>query len=675
MNDIQDLKNKVGEILKQEISDYLPIIDEESSYQEASVLERPSSFAPNVNDIRIYNTYSSTESRKVQDLESEYNDYNDSLYPNELSSSKSFDSSGSRNSSKCYRTAMILSHQETVQFFKNNQQNNNRLWEAIERNDTKGIKKLLDQSQPMHLIPQVNAAGLNSWTALHMAAARGFLEICEIILSVGEPTVLNLRTSMNRTPLHLATIHNHLKIVTLLVNKGAKIDLIDNDYNTCLHYASNQGYDNIVEFLLKKNSNINIRNNLGRTPLDIALNFETFSVFIDYCKKVGVEISSKEYSRTVFYTTLRHNSREDHINKILLKSSMAPSLRDLQTFHDRPKIEEEKFKKKKGIKETITPTCKVGPQDFRGLAQLGKGSFGEVYLVEKIDTGTLYALKVLAKEKIFSNNLIKYAYAERNILQNITHPFIVKLNYAFQTTNKLAMVMDYCPHGDLGSHIYKEKHFTEEKAKFYAIEVLLALEELHQNNVIFRDLKPDNVVLDQEGHARLTDFGLSKEGLSQGEFSKSFCGSIAYLAPEMLKRSGHSRSVDWYLFGVLIYEMLVGSPPYYSSVSEQLFNNTRAGKLKIPKTMSENAKDIIRQLMNRDPSKRLGSSPRDSEEVKAHPFFAGTDWKKYYKKLVPPPEFQKNSIQHKAISMEYIFETNTDIEIRPKIDNWSVLKR
>ena len=127
MNDIQDLKNKVGEILKQEISDYLPIIDEESSYQEASVLERPSSFAPNVNDIRIYNTYSSTESRKVQDLESEYNDYNDSLYPNELSSSKSFDSSGSRNSSKCYRTAMILSHQETVQFFKNNQQNNNRL--------------------------------------------------------------------------------------------------------------------------------------------------------------------------------------------------------------------------------------------------------------------------------------------------------------------------------------------------------------------------------------------------------------------------------------------------------------------------------------------------------------------------------------------------------------------
>ena len=375
-----------------------------------------------------------------------------------------------------------------------------------------------------------------------MAAARGFLEICEIILSVGEPTVLNLRTSMNRTPLHLATIHNHLKIVTLLVNKGAKIDLIDNDYNTCLHYASNQGYDNIVEFLLKKNSNINIRNNLGRTPLDIALNFETFSVFIDYCKKVGVEISSKEYSRTVFYTTLRHNSREDQINKILLKSKILPNQTDIKLFNERPKLENFQAKKKRFVFKL--PESKVGPHDFNCILQLGRGSFGHVYLIEKKDTLEKFALKVLDKEKIVRRRLERYAFTERNILMKISHPFIVKLHYAFQTPEKLALIMDYCPNGDLSMKLQRETTFSEDVARFYICEILLGLQELHFHNIIFRDLKPDNVLIDGDGHIKITDFGLSKENMSHGKLAKSFCGSAAYFAPEMVKRDGHTKSID-----------------------------------------------------------------------------------------------------------------------------------
>jgi serine/threonine protein kinase len=194
---------------------------------------------------------------------------------------------------------------------------------------------------------------------------------------------------------------------------------------------------------------------------------------------------------------------------------------------------------------------------------IGKGSFGEVYLVQKKTSGKYYAMKILPKSKIIGQNLTKYAYAERNIQSTTIHPFIVRLFCAFQTRERLFLVLDYCPGGDLGREIQKEKRFSEEKARIYLCEVLLAIEELHNREIIYRDLKPDNIVLDADGHALLTDFGLSKEGVKDADYTQSFCGSIAYLAPEMLKKTGHGRSVDWYLLGVLLYEMLIGIPPYF----------------------------------------------------------------------------------------------------------------
>ena len=149
------------------------------------------------------------------------------------------------------------------------------------------------------------------------------------------------------------------------------------------------------------------------------------------------------------------------------------------------------------------------------------------------------------------------------MLSYTKHPFIVSLNFAFQTREKLFMILDYCPGGDLAKVLSKEKRLSEQRAKIYISEILLAIQDLHKRDIIFRDLKPDNVVLDHEGHANLTDFGLSKEGVLDNISANSFCGSIAYLAPEMLKRSGHGKSVDWYLLGVLLYEMLVGNPPYF----------------------------------------------------------------------------------------------------------------
>lgn len=416
---------------------------------------------------------------------------------------------------------------------------------------------------------------------------------------------------------------------------------------------------------------LTIKNQLDRTPMDLSLNSEIFQIFCEYCEVKQFPIYRTPYSRILISSTLLHNSREDHINRILLKAAKPPRLRDLQTFNDRPKLQ--MFSVQKGVKDLVIPGSKVGPKDFKAMCQLGKGSFGEVYLVEKRDNGVQYALKVLRKDKVLGSNLIKYAFTERNILLHISHPFIVKLNYAFQTPDKLAMVMDFCPNGDLGMQIARDKRFTEDKARFYACEVLLAIEELHSHGIIFRDLKPDNIVLDQDGHARLTDFGLSKEGVNEGQLAKSFCGSVAYLAPEMLKRTGHTRSVDWYLFGVLIFEMLVGAPPYYSTSREQLFNNIQKGKLKVPKYVGPCARDLIKQLLIRDPSKRLGSSKKDAEDIKNHQFFKGVDWKGVAMKKIQVPAFREIKRIQREIDLEKIFKMEDENLEKPRLDGWSVL--
>lgn len=186
---------------------------------------------------------------------------------------------------------------------------------------------------------------------------------------------------------------------------------------------------------------------------------------------------------------------------------------------------------------------------------------------------------------------------EKNVLSCIDHPFIVKLHFSFQTSDKLFMILDFCPGGDLGEHLQNEGHFSEDRSKIYICEVILALEELHDRNIIYRDLKPDNIVLDPKGHAMLTDFGLSKEDVSDYyKGAKSFCGSVAYLAPEMLKRTGHGKAVDWYLLGVVLYEMLVGLPPYYADSKEELFSNIENAQLKIPSYLSSDVKDLLRNV-------------------------------------------------------------------------------
>jgi len=162
----------------------------------------------------------------------------------------------------------------------------------------------------------------------------------------------------------------------------------------------------------------------------------------------------------------------------------------------------------------------------------------------------------------------------------------------------------------LSQYLQIEDYFSEERAWIYICEILLAIEDLHKWGIIFWDLKPDNIVLDNKGHAKLTDFGLSKEGLTQtnqeDRLAKSFCGSYAYLAPEMVRKQGHGKSVDWYLLGVLLFEFLEGIPPYYDHDKETLFNNILNNEIEVPEDVSKEAKDLIRRLLAKDPKKRLG---------------------------------------------------------------------
>ena len=284
---------------------------------------------------------------------------------------------------------------------------------------------------------------------------------------------------------------------------------------------------------------------------------------------------------------------------------------------------------------------KIGPSSFICLALLGQGSFGEVYLVQQKNTQNYFAMKVLDKKRIEKQNIFKYAMTERNVLSIINFPFIVKLNYAFQTKEKLFLLLDYCPGGDLSKQLQIQTRFSEDKSKFYICEITLALGELHKKDIIFRDLKPDNIVIDKEGHAMLTDFGLSREGVNEKHIAKSFCGSIAYLAPEMLNRKGHGKAVDWYLLGVCFYEMLVGIPPYFSNNKDQIFKNIEKAELFIPNFVSLKAQKFLRDLLKKDPEKRLGSK-RDVEEIKEHPYMEGVDWDKVYKReYIPPPIIQK----------------------------------
>uniref|UniRef100_A0A8C2FYV7 protein kinase C n=1 Tax=Cyprinus carpio TaxID=7962 RepID=A0A8C2FYV7_CYPCA len=278
-------------------------------------------------------------------------------------------------------------------------------------------------------------------------------------------------------------------------------------------------------------------------------------------------------------------------------------------------------------------------QDFRLIAVLGRGHFGKVLLTEYKKSGKMYAIKALKKGDIVARDEVESLMCEKRIFETVNsaqHPFLVNLFACFQTPEHVCFVMEYTAGGDLMMHIHADV-FTEPRAVFYAACVVLGLQFLHDNKIVYRDLKLDNLLLDTEGYVKIADFGLCKEGMGFGDRTSTFCGTPEFLAPEVLTDTSYTRAVDWWGLGVLIYEMLVGESPFPGDDEEEVFDSIVNDEVRYPRFLSSEAIGIMRRLLRRNPERRLGYSEKDAEDVKKQPFFRTMDWEALLLRKLPPP--------------------------------------
>ncbi|XP_068576887.1 serine/threonine-protein kinase N2-like [Cebidichthys violaceus] len=282
---------------------------------------------------------------------------------------------------------------------------------------------------------------------------------------------------------------------------------------------------------------------------------------------------------------------------------------------------------------------KMQKEDFKYISVLGRGHFGKVLLAEFKKTERLYAIKALKKRDIVTRDEVDSLMSEKRIFEMINasrHPFLVSLHGCFQTSDHVCFVMEYLPGGDLMIHIHNNV-FSEAQTRFYSACVLLGLEFLHLNKIIYRDLKLDNLLMDADGFIKITDFGLCKEGMGHGDRTSTFCGTPEFLAPEVLTDDNYTRAVDWWGMGVLIFEMLIGESPFPGEDEEEVFDSIVNDDVQYPGSLPPDVVGILQKLLKKNPLKRLGAGERDAIEVKGEKFFETIDWEALLAKKVKPP--------------------------------------
>lgn len=297
---------------------------------------------------------------------------------------------------------------------------------------------------------------------------------------------------------------------------------------------------------------------------------------------------------------------------------------------------------KNPVNEAPTKTCpefrKYGVRDFRFLKVLGKGSFGKVLLAELRNSQNFYAVKALKKDSVLEDDDIECTMIERKVLAlGVKHPFLCHLFCTFQTDSHLFFVMEYLNGGDLMFHIQQQGRFDTERARFYSAEIVCALRFLHRKGIVYRDLKLDNLLLDYEGHIRIVDFGMCKLQVYLDKTADTFCGTPDYMAPEIIKGMKYTHSVDWWSFGVLLYEMLIGQSPFNGCDEDELFWSICNEQAYFPRFLSKEAKQILLLLLEKNPAKRLGVSESVHGDVRTQPFFKPIDFNKLERRQVIPP--------------------------------------
>uniref|UniRef100_A0A158R5L2 Protein kinase domain-containing protein n=1 Tax=Syphacia muris TaxID=451379 RepID=A0A158R5L2_9BILA len=287
------------------------------------------------------------------------------------------------------------------------------------------------------------------------------------------------------------------------------------------------------------------------------------------------------------------------------------------------------------VSVTIDPNNnKLNLDELEEICTIGKGSFGRVHLVRHNASEQYFALKKLSISKIISTRQVEHVHSEKRILSLLSHPFIVKMYCTASDRCSLYMLFEYLSGGELFSYLRASKTFSTNMSRFYAAEIVSALHYLHSKNIVYRDLKLENLMLDKDGHVKITDFGFAKEVVNR---TWTMCGTPEYLAPEIVTHEGHDKAVDWWSLGILIYEMIVGVPPFQGRALNDVFEKILEGKLKFPRHFDCNAKDLVKKLLQSDPSKRLGNLKNGAVDVMNHEWFAEIDWDEVAEMKLTPP--------------------------------------
>ena len=519
-----------------------------------------------------------------------------------------------------------------------------------------------------------NKVSIDEWTPLQLSCYFG-RNLCVKELLLHPNLQINKVTKFRGSALHLACEAGNVEIIKLLLEKNACMRLDDYKHRTPIElvknneifeiwavYAGKQELKKSLEedFLVPFCSEVYLVNSFSLTDKLVFLYMDTekaiISVystkeqFLDKIKtnhnikiidiqdikefrkrnQYGFSIETSK-SSTKFYTKYDALTSE-WIERIRKTTEFCMINKQHTTIDPVSEIQEES-------PDNSTDTTVVNEEEnvefssFSIMEEIGSGSFGIVYKVNKISTGQIFAMKSLSKVALQKQKQLKYAISECKIMKQLNHPFIVPLFYAFQTPKYLYLILELCPNGDLLGLLEKKGVIEETIARFYLAEVLLALEYLHESDIIYRDLKPANILIDSEFHAKLADFGLAKERGNNANPAMTMAGSPAYLPPEIVEKKGASFASDIYGLGPLLYELLTGTTPYYMEDIDLLFQNIKTAKLSFPESVSSNAKDLISQVMQKDPTKR----PQISK-IKRHPFFRKMDWEALLSRRIRPPK-------------------------------------
>ncbi|KAJ0036165.1 hypothetical protein NQD34_004842 [Periophthalmus magnuspinnatus] len=334
-----------------------------------------------------------------------------------------------------------------------------------------------------------------------------------------------------------------------------------------------------------------------------------------------------------------------------------------------------------GLSQSLSPGVSLGLADFELVRVIGRGSYAKVLLVRLKKDEQLYAMKVVKKELVHDDEDIDWVQTEKHVFEQAsTNPFLVGLHSCFQTPSRLFLVIEYVNGGDLMFHMQRQRKLPEEHARFYAAEICIALNFLHEKGIIYRDLKLDNVLLDHDGHIKLTDYGMCKEGIQPGDTTSTFCGTPNYIAPEILRGEDYGFSVDWWALGVLMFEMMAGRSPFDiitdnpdMNTEEYLFQVILEKPIRIPRSLSVKAASVLKGFLNKDPKERLGCQVQTGyTDIKSHTFFRSIDWEQLEKKQVMPPFVPQISDELGLENFDTQF-TNEPVQLTP--DDQDIIKR